>query len=88
MKDEETDVHFLEGYSISEIPTPKSFIGKSIKLLNIRVKYGVDVLAIKTRIKKKEKVKAIPSPDYIINENDILVVAGEIGNINLLKNLP
>ena len=88
MKDEETDVHFLEGHSISEIPTPKSFIGKSIKLLNIRVKYGVDVLAIKTRIKKKEKVKAIPSPDYIINENDILVVAGEIGNINLLKNLP
>ena len=87
MKDDEPEVRFLEGYAISEIPTPKTFIGKSIKQLNIRVKYGVDVLAIKTKFKKKEKVKTIPSPDYIINENDILVVAGEIGHINKLKNL-
>ena len=88
MKDEESEVHFLEGYSISEIPPPKSFIDKSLKQLNIRAKYGVDVLAIKTNVKKKERVKAIPSPDYVINGNDTLVVAGEIGNINLLKNLP
>jgi len=88
MKDEEPEVRFMEGYSISEIPPPKSFIGKSIKQLNIRAKYGVDVLSIKTKIKKKEKVKAIPSPDYVINENDTLVVAGENRNINLLKNLP
>jgi len=88
MKDEEPEVRFLEGYSISEIAPPNSFIGKSIKQLNIRAKYGVDVLSVKTKVKKKEIVKAIPSPDYVINKNDTLVVAGEIKNINLLKNLP
>ena len=34
MKEEEPEVRFMEGYSISEIPPPKSFIGKSIKQLN------------------------------------------------------
>ena len=88
MKDEEPEVRFLEGYVISEISPPDSFIGKSIKQLNIRAKFGVDVLSIKSKIKKKEIVQAIPSPDHVINRNDTLVVAGEISNINLLKNLP
>ena len=87
MKDEETHVHFIEGYSITEIKPPASFINKSIKELNIRAKFGVDVLSIKTKEKRGEKIKAIPSPDYIITENDTLVVAGEIRNINLLKHI-
>jgi CIC family chloride channel protein len=87
MKNEETRVEFLEGYSISEVPPPKSFVGKSIRQLNIRTIYGVDVLSIKTRKNGDEKINAIPSPDYIIGENDTLVVAGEIGNINMLQNI-
>jgi trk system potassium uptake protein TrkA len=87
MKEEEQNVHFLEGYSIAEIKPPKSFIGKSIRDLNIRVKFGVDVLSIKTKTESSEKITAIPNPQYIIKENDTLVVAGEIRNINLLKNM-
>ena len=83
MKDEEKHIHFMEGYSISEIIPPKSFIGKSIKELNIRAKYGIDILSIKSN----EKVKAIPNPDHVISENDLLVCAGEIKNITLIKNL-
>ncbi|MCH7724009.1 MAG: chloride channel protein [Bacteroidetes bacterium] len=87
MKDEEPQVHFMEGYSINEIAPPKSFIGKSIRELNIRARYGVDVLSIKTKEKRGEKIKAIPSPDYIIKENDTLVIAGEIKHINVLRQL-
>ncbi len=87
MKEPETNVTFLEGYSISEIKTPKSFVNKSIRELNIRAKYGVDVLSIKTKEKRGERIKAIPSPDYVIKESDRLVIAGEVKNINLLKNL-
>ncbi len=87
MKEPETSVTFLEGYSISEIKTPKSFVNKSIRELNIRAKYGVDVLSIKTKEKRGETIKAIPSPDYVIKENDRLVIAGEVKNINILKNL-
>lgn len=84
MKDDSTSVHFLEGYMVAEIPSPKSFIGYSIRELNIRAKYGVDILSIKT---KQGTVKAIPDPKHIITEDEYLVIAGESKNINLIKNL-
>ncbi len=87
MKDEEPMVHFMEGYSIIEIAPPKSFIGKSIRELNIRKQYGVDVLSVKIKEKKGEKINAIPSPEYIIKANDTLIIAGEIKNINFVQNL-
>ena len=87
MKDEEPMVHFMEGYSIIEIAPPKSFIGKSIRELNIRSQYGVDVLSIKIKEKKGEKINAIPSPEYIIKADDTLIIAGEIKNINFVRNL-
>jgi CIC family chloride channel protein len=87
MKEETPQVHFMEGYKINEISPPKSFIGKSIRELNIRARYGVDVLSIKTIEKRGEKIKAIPNPDYIIQEDDLLVIAGEIKSINVLKHL-
>ena len=77
----------MEGYSINEIRPPHSFVGKSIKQLNIRARFGIDVLSIKTKEKWGEKIKAIPSPDYIIKKDDRLVIAGEIKNINVLRNL-
>lgn len=87
MKQEIPQVHFLEGYAINEITTPKSFIGKSIRELNIRARYGVDVLSIKTIEKRGEKIKAIPNPDYVIQKDDLLVIAGEIKSINVLRHL-
>jgi CIC family chloride channel protein len=87
MREEIPNVHFMEGYSITEIAAPISFIGKSIRELNIRAIYGVDVLSIKTNEKGVEKIKAIPSPSYIIQKEDTLIIAGEISNINVLKNL-
>lgn len=87
MKEEEPQVHFMEGYSIAEVKSPHSFLNKSIKELNIRARYGVEVLSIKTKKGKAEKIKALPDANYIFMENDILVVAGEIRNINILKNL-
>ena len=87
MKEEEPMVHFMEGYSIIEIAPPKTFIGKSIRFLNIRSEFGVDVLSIKTKQKRGEKITAIPNPDYIIREDDTLIIAGEIKNINTVRNL-
>jgi len=87
MKDEEKEVHFMEGYTIIEISPPKSFIGKSIRELDIRKNYGVDVLSIKTGKKSDAKVKAIPNPNHVFKEDQTIIIAGEIKNINLLKNL-
>ena len=87
MKEDVSNIHFIEGYSISEVKAPESFIGKSIKEINIRAKFGVDVLSIKTHKKGHSTIKAIPNPDYIFRNNDTLVIAGEIKNINQIKRL-
>ena len=87
MKEDIPEIHFMEGYSISELTPPSSFINRSIKELDIRAKYGVDVLSIKTKHKNIEKVNAIPSSDYVIEKDDVLIIAGEIRSINILKNL-
>ena len=40
-------------YSVVEILVPSSWVGKSMKQLNLRVKHGVNVVAIKQGIKDK-----------------------------------
>ncbi len=87
MKEEEKNVQFIEGYSVAEIKVPNSFVGKSIRELNIRAKYDVNVLSIKSSNKKRYQIKAVPKPDYIFNEKDIIVVAGEIKGINQLRSV-
>ncbi len=88
MSKKEPEIHFLEGYEIAEIIPPRSFVGKTIKELNVRARFGVDILSIKNNEKDSLQITAIPSPDYMIGANDTLVVAGEIESINRLKNLP
>ena len=87
MKEEEKNVQFIEGYSVAEIKVPNSFVGKSIREINIRAKFDVNVLSIKSSKKKRYQIKAVPKPDYIFQEKDIIVVAGEIKNINQLKSI-
>lgn len=87
MKEDEKNVQFIEGYSVAEIKAPKSFIGKSISDINIRSKYNVNVLSIKTSRKRRFKINAVPKPEYVFKENDIIVVAGEIKSINQLKSI-
>lgn len=88
MSNKETNIQFIEGYSIAEVPAPNIFVGKSIREINIRAKYGVDVLSIKQPGDERgAKIKAIPNPDHIIEANEKLVVAGEIKNINRIKHL-
>lgn len=87
MKNIDSDVHFMEGYSMTELPVPKLFIGRSIKELDIRARYGVDILLIRSNTDEGSKIKAIPNPDYVFSYNDSIVVSGEIGKINLVRHL-
>ncbi len=81
------DVHFMGGYSVSEISVPESFINQSIKDLNIRAKFSVNVLSIRQKTAQGTQINAFPAPDYIIQEGDHLIIAGEIKMINLIKGL-
>lgn len=62
------------GISIMELAPIQQFLGKSIKDLQLRNLFGVQIIAIKELI--PERVNLIPSPDTVIKESDILVVLG------------
>lgn len=65
----------LSGVSIQEIAPSESFIGKSLKELDLRKKYGIQILAIKEII--PDRTVFIPSADFVIKDSDILIIMGD-----------
>ena len=63
------------GVGIQEIAPPEKFIGKSLKELDLRNKYGIQVIAIKELI--PEKTNFVPRADFVIKDSDILIIMGE-----------
>ena len=64
---------------------PEKFIGNSLKELDLRNKYGLQVIAIKEVI--AEKMTFVPKADFVIKDSDILIVMGEekqLAKINTL----
>lgn len=61
-------------YSIVEILAPKNWIGKTLRSLDARAKYGINVLGI--RKTDDAKLSVSPSADYeICGEDHLLVIA-------------
>lgn len=75
-------IDLSDKYSIVEVEAPQSWYGKSLKQLNIRAVYGVNVVAIKKRF--SDSINVSPLPDYIFVEDDIIVVIGANEDINKL----
>ena len=77
--------------SMVELISPKEFIGKSLREIDVRAKFGVTVIAVKRKIpsasKKEEEeiVNISPQAEDIIKKGDILVVLGLNENIDKLK---
>jgi len=65
----------LSGVDIQEIAPPEKFIGKSLRELDLRNKYGIQVIAIKEII--PERTTFIPTADFVIKDSDILILMGE-----------
>lgn len=68
-------VDFDSDYSIVEILAPKNWIGNTLRNLNARANYGINVLGI--RKNNDSKLSISPSADYKICGDDHLVVIAE-----------
>ncbi|MFQ6037196.1 MAG: cation:proton antiporter regulatory subunit, partial [Candidatus Aminicenantales bacterium] len=75
----------LSGIDIQEIAPPEKFIGKSLRELDIRNRYGVQVIAIKELI--PEKITFIPTADFVIKDSDILILLGDQKKLEKLNAL-
>ena len=66
-------IELSEDYGIIDVPAPASWVGKSLRELNVRAKVGVNILAIK----HGGELNISPSPDDPIRDADVLVVLGD-----------
>lgn len=70
-------IELTKDVSIYEIPPAESWIGKSIKELNFRVKYHVSILATKIG----DMVSPLPSADHIFRLDEHLMVMGQHNDV-------
>jgi len=73
------------GYSIIEIAPPPKFVGKTLKELDLRNKYGVQIIVIKEVI--HDKVVLIPKANHVVKDSDILVALGRDEDLRKIQSL-
>ncbi len=74
-----------ENHTISEVIVSQSFVGKSIRELDLRSRIGINIVGIKKKIPQvtddgenvfEEKYVDFPAPEDVIDEGDVLVMVG------------
>ena len=76
-------IELSEDYGILEVPAPKSWVGKTLKELNVRAKYNVNIIAVESG----KATNVSPSADYRILEGDIMVVLGDNYSLEAVQKL-
>ncbi|TET25037.1 MAG: TrkA family potassium uptake protein [Candidatus Cloacimonadota bacterium] len=87
------NIPLASGHLIVEIIPRREFIGKKVKELNFRSKYGVNIVAIQKKVEVindegeteiKIKINDLPGPDDKISEDETLLVVGSEEEIEKL----
>ena len=76
-------IELSEEYGILDVPAPKSWVGKTLKELNVRAKLGVNIIAVESG----KKTNVSPAADYLIREGDIMVVLGDSYSLEAVQKL-
>lgn len=70
-------------YSIVEVVSPNEWYGKTLRDINMRAKYGINVMAIK----RETDVNIAPGADDVIEPGDIVVAIGGAEELSKLENM-
>ena len=70
-------VELGSGYSIYEIAPLPEWIGKTIKEVNVRVQYNINILGVKNR----DQMSLMPGADYVFCADEHLIIVGHQADI-------
>ncbi len=76
-------ISFGDSHSVLELRAPEWMIGKTLAELDLRNRYGANVVALR----HEASVTVSPEADQIVSENDILVLIGRTDRICKLTEL-
>jgi trk system potassium uptake protein len=69
-------------YSIVEVAASEEWVGKTLRDLNMRAKYGINIMAIK---RDNNDINVSPTADDVIGLEDVLVVIGSNDDIRKIE---
>lgn len=76
-------IELSDDYGIIDLPAPKTWVGKTLRELNVRAKLGVNILAVK----QDGKINVSPAADYAICQGDVMVVLGDTAALKAVQKL-
>ena len=74
-------IQLSEQINISKLLVPDQAVGKSVQEVNLRSRFGLNIIAIENNGNVVEVVR----PEYVFQKNDILVVSGSKTGMNHLS---
>lgn len=74
-------IEVSDRYGIVELEIPKSWVGKSIIDLNIRARFGVNIMAIK----REEEINVSFDPKCALEESDVIVLLGDNKSLDTIQ---
>ncbi len=74
-----------EGYSIIDWAPPEDFFGKTLRDLDLKRNYNVQVISIEETV--PDRIKLVPKANHVIKDSDVLVVMGTNEDLERLKAL-
>ena len=77
-------ISLAEGFTLIELFAPSAFQGRTLKSLELRTRYGVNLVAIKrVNIRERDGIReeipeivSVPQPENVILPKDVLVLVG------------
>lgn len=78
-------IELSDDASIVEIPIPKEWVGMTLRQLDVRNAYGVNVIAL--RRGPKQKFLIAPGGDTVLEDTDVIVALGPDKHINRIQKL-
>jgi trk system potassium uptake protein TrkA len=88
------EIELSQEHTIAQIIAPKKFINKTLRELDLRAKYNINIIAIKHKVPYltdkdesdfKFETNMSPQPDDEISEGDELFVIGKETDVEKLQ---
>lgn len=78
-------IKLSDEFNMVELAVPDDFIKKSIQDLDLRRKFGLQILAIKNPL--TDDVRILPPADYAFRPDDVMIVIGDVQSLDKLRKL-
>ncbi|RPJ57934.1 MAG: hypothetical protein EHM24_29055, partial [Acidobacteria bacterium] len=79
-------IPLAKDYRVMDIAAPGAFWGRSLLSLQIRSRFGLFVIAVKTH--DGDTFEFLPGPNHVIAPDDVLVMIGRESDILKMREAP